>query len=152
MGDMIEKVKSALKRCVSEDETCDECAYKREGFCTDSRNRDALTVITHLERENELLRVENKVMAEKMLMAVKINSGVPPMPCNVGDPLWAVFEEDGMISVTKTACKELLWNGESWLISEDNCCWEVPDEEVLFLSIEAAVKKAEEMLRNGNDA
>jgi hypothetical protein len=52
-----------------------------------------------------------------------------------------------MIRVTKTACKDLLWNGESWLISDDDCCWEVPDEEVLFLSIEAAVKKAEEMLR-----
>lgn len=149
--DMIEMVKRALRVCVSEEETCDECAYKQEASCVDSRNRDALEVIELLEEQNEELRDANSRLEAKLEDARKLGqNGVPPMPCNVGDPLWAVFEEDGRISVTKTACKELLWNGESWLISEDDCCWEVPDEEVLFLSIEATVKKAEEMLRNGN--
>lgn len=152
MKEMIEKVKSALKHCVGDEDECWKCEYDGVIDCPVQKNRDALEVITHLERENKLLRVENGVMAKKMLMAVKINSGVPPMPCKVGDPLWTVFDDEGMISVTKTACKALLWNGGRWLISEDLCCWEVPDEEVLFLSIEAAVKKAEEMLRNGNDA
>jgi hypothetical protein len=150
--DMIEMVKRALRVCVDEEKTCDECAYKQKVSCTDSRNRDALEVIELLEEQNEELRDANERLSEKLKDAWKLWQGVLPMPCNVGDPLWAVFEEDGMISVTKTACKDLLWNGESWLISDDDCCWEVPDEAVLFLSIEAAVKKAEEMLRNGNDA
>lgn len=151
MKEMIEKVKSALRVCVSEEETCDECAYKQEVSCVDSRNRDALEVIELLEEQNEELRDANSRLEAKLEDARELGqNGAPPMPCKVGDPLWVVFEEDGMISVTKTACKALLWNGESWLISEDECCWEVPDEAVLFLSIEAAVKKAEEMLRNEN--
>lgn len=152
MEDMIKKVKSALRACVSEEITCDGCAYKREANCTDSRNREALEVITHLERENKLLRVENKVMEEKMLMAVKLNSGVPPMPCKVGDPLWCVYEQDDVIGLEKVKCTEILWNGEDWMVSSDGCSWDVSEEECVFLSIEAAVKKAEEMLRNGNDA
>ena len=149
MKEMIEKVKSALRACVSEEETCDGCAYKREGYCTDSRNRDALEVITRMEDQNKELLEANERLLEQLKAARELGqNGVPPVPCNVGDPLWAVFEDEGMISVTKTACKALLWNGECWMISEDECCWEVPDEEGLFLSIETAVKKAEEMLRD----
>lgn len=147
--DLIEKVKSALRTCVSEETGCDGCAYKQRAFCTDSRNRDALEAIGLLEEQNKELREANERLFEQLKAARELGqNGAPPMPCKVGDPLWAVFEESGMISVTKTACKALLWNGENWLISDDDCCWEVPDKECLFLSIDAAVKKAEEMLRD----
>jgi hypothetical protein len=153
MDEMIEKVKSALRTCVNEEETCDGCAYKQESFCTDRRNRDALEVIGLLEEQNKELREANERLLEQLKAARELGqNGVQPMPCKVGDPLWAVIEEEGMISVTKTACKAMLWNGKNWLISDDDCCWEVPDKECLVLSIGAAVKKAEEMLRDGNDA
>lgn len=151
MKEMIEKVKSALRVCVSEEETCDECAYKQEVSCVDSRNRDALEVIELLEEQNEELRDANSRLEAKLEDARKLGqNGVPPMPCKVGDPLWVVFKSDGVISVEKTECQEILWDGEDWLIGDDGCCWQVPDGEALFLSIEAAVKKAEEMLRNEN--
>lgn len=153
MDELIEKVKRAMRHCLGGVKECPMCEYYEGDRCPDEIDRDTLEVITLLEEQNKELREANERLLEQLKAARELGqNGVPPMPCNVGDPLWAVLEEDGVISVTKTACKALLRNGESWLISEDDCCWEIPDEEVLFLSIEAAVKKAEEMLRNGNDA
>lgn len=138
MDEQIKKVKGALRRCMGGIEECSGCEYYGEDNygkdrCPDEINRDTLTVITLLEEQNKELLEANERLLEQLKAARELGqNGVPPMPCNVGDPLWAVFGEDGMISVTKTACKALLWNGESWLISEDDCYWDVPDEEVLF--------------------
>jgi hypothetical protein len=150
--DLIEKVKGALRTCVNEEEPCDGCAYKQESFCTDRRNRDALEVIGLLEEQNKELREANERLFEQLKAARELGqNGVPPMPCDVGDALWCVCEMDGIISVEKVKCTEILWNGEDWLVSSDGCSWDVPGEECVYLSIEDAVKRAEEMLRNGND-
>jgi hypothetical protein len=150
--DLIEKVKSALRTCVNEEETCDGCAYKQESFCTDRRNRDALEVIGLLEEQNKELREANERLLEQLKDARELEkNGVPPMPCKVGDTMWFVFESDGVIRVEKTECAAVLWDGTKWLVSESETDGYSLDGGGLFLSIEAAVKKAEEMLRNGND-
>lgn len=151
MDEMIEKVKRALRLCMGSVVECYRCEYYGEGRCPEEKNRDMLTVITLLEEQNKELREANEKLLEQLKAARELGqNGVPPMPCKVGDTMWAVFKSGGVISVEKTECQEILWDGEDWLIGDDGCCWQVPDGEALFLSIEAAVKKAEEMLRNEN--
>jgi hypothetical protein len=115
--------------------------------------KDALWVIEVMDGERRCFGKAYGRLKQRLERAEKcLKPGVPPMPCDVGDALWIVCELEGVISVEKVKCTEILWNGEDWLVSSDGCSWDVPGEECVFLSIEAAVKKAEEMLRNENDA
>lgn len=152
MDEMIEKVKRALRLCTGSVVECYRCEYYGEGRCPEEKNRDMLTVITLLEEQNKELREANERLLEQLKAARELGqNGVPPMPCKVGDPLWVVFKSDGVISVEKTECKAVLWDGTEWLVSENVTDGYSLDGDGMFLSIEAAVKKAEEMLRDGND-
>ena len=153
MDEQIKKVKGALRRCLGGVKECPMCEYFEGDRCPDEINRDTLLVIEVLEENNKELREANERLLEQLKTARELGqNGVPPMPCKVGDTMWTVFKSDGVISVEKTECKALQWNGEEWLISESATDGYPLDGGGLFLSIEAAVKKAEEMLRNGNDA
>ena len=148
MKEMIEKVKGALRVCVSEEEPCDACAYQQEGDCIDSRNRNALEVITLLEEENKELREANERLLEKLKDAQELGQkGVPPMPCQIGDVLWVVYEgtNEG-ICVEKMICKELQFDGKVWSVGEGDGVFYEVDKEVVWTSIELACKEVERRL------
>jgi hypothetical protein len=146
--DLIDELKRGLRHCARDNASCEGCVFEGDLDCISKRSRESMEVITLLEEQNKELLEANERLLEQLKAARELGqNGVPPMPCDVGDVMWIVCELDGVISVEKVKCTEILWNGESWLVSSDGCSWDVPGEECVFLSIEAAVKKAEEMLR-----
>lgn len=146
MDEQIKKVKGALRRCLGGVKECPMCEYYEGDRCPDEINRDTLLAIEVLEENNKELREANERLLEQLKTARELGqNGVPPMPCKVGDPLWGVFKRDRVISVEKTECQAVLWDGTEWLMSGNVTDGYSLDRGGLFLSIEEAVKKAEEM-------
>lgn len=126
-----EKVYQAMKVCEQWEcaDDCTGCPYEGKENCIPARDKDLLEVLETIEKQR--------------------SAGVPPMPCAVGDQLWCVFRDEmGDVHVAKDTVKELLFNGEEWLVGTGDTCYETPGDGV-FLRLEEAVKYAEELLKHG---
>lgn len=125
----IEKVKRGLRCCIAAAETegkgCEGCPYAKEEDCAPVRDREAL----------------------EMIEAMQAQMKTQPMPCQVGDTLWLVYEKSaGVVNVERITCEELLWDGEVWMAGEGDGCFDEVDKEVVWTSIKLACKEVERRL------
>ncbi len=91
-------------------------------------------------------RWQAQAIAEALLA-----EGVRLLPCKVGNPVWYVFatETDGAYEVIREQICDILVANNGIYVSCDNCAYDIPGSNGVYLSEAEAIRELERLSRIG---